>query len=99
MKKLILIIFTILMSSCSGMRYYNNYEFKKNYNISEKMFNKLLEERVTNKKLKKLKKHFIMLDRQLYEKNENYSRISQETVEKYSKEIQYYMMLIDDLED
>lgn len=87
------------MSSCSGMRYYNNYEFKKNYDISEKMFNKLLEERVTNKKLKKLKKHFIMLDRQLYEKNENYSRISQETVEKYSKEIQYYMMLIDDLED
>lgn len=89
----------ILMSSCSGMYYYNSYEFKKDFNASEKMFNKTLEGKVTGKKLKKLKKRFIILNRQLYEKNENYSRINQKTVEKYSNEIKHYIMLINDLED
>lgn len=99
MKNLKLIGIIILMSSCSKVHYYNNYEFKKNYNASEKMFNKVLEEKITNKKLRKLKKHFNMLSRQLYEENENYHRINQETVEKYDEKIKHYIMLINDLED
>lgn len=99
LKKLGLIVITILMSSCSGIRYYNNYEFKKSYNASEKMFDKVLEEEITTKKLKKLKKRFKMLERQLYEENENYSRINQEIVEKYDGKIKHYIMLIKDLED
>lgn len=89
----------ILMSSCSGIYYYNNDEFKKSFNVSEKMFNKALEGKITGKKLKKLKKNFTILNRQLYEENDNYSRINQKTVEKYSQEIKHYMMLINDLED
>lgn len=99
LKKLILIIIVILMSSCSGIRYYSSYEFEKNFKSSEKMFNRTLEGKVTKKKLKKLKKNFVILNRQLYEENDNYIRINKKIVENYSVKINHYMMLIKDLED
>lgn len=99
LRRLILIIVVALMTSCSGIHYYNSYEFEKNFKISEKMFNRTLEGKVTKKKLKKLKKHFIVLNRQLYEENDNYIRINKEIVENYSGKIKHYIMLINDLED
>ncbi|MFA6708356.1 MAG: hypothetical protein WCR79_01500 [Fusobacterium sp.] len=99
LKKLMLIMIVILMSSCSGIRYYSGYEFENNFKSSEKMFNRTLEGKVTKKKLKKLKKHFVILNRQLYEENDNYIRINKKIVENYSGKINHYMMLIEDLED
>lgn len=39
------------------------------------------------------------MERQLYEKNENFIRINENIVKEYSKSIEYYKNIIKDLED
>lgn len=100
MKKII--FFTVLLglfSSCSSIRYYEQYEFLIKYDELVREFNKTLEKPITKSELKKLDKKFKIFERQLYEKNENYIRIDENIVRDYGKDIKYYRGIIIDLGD
>lgn len=100
MKKII--FFTVLLSlfsSCSSIRYYEQYEFLIKYDELVREFNKTLEKPITKSELKKLDKKFKIFERQLYEKNENYIRIDENIVRDYDKDIKYYRGIIIDLGD
>lgn len=99
MKKVLFLISICIFYSCSSIPYYNQSEFILNYNFAVKNFKELLKERVTNTKLKKVEREFNTLYRQLYEKNENYERINEETVIEYTNKIKKYKSLIKDLKD
>lgn len=100
MKKIILFVMLLsLFSSCSSIRYYEQYEFLIKYDELIRDFNKTLEKPIKKSELKKLDKKFRIFERQLYEKNENYIRIDENIVKYYSKDIKYYRGIINDLED
>lgn len=100
MKKIVLfVVVSLAFSSCTVMRYYEQYEFLIKYDELVRDFNKTLEEPMTKRDLKKLDKRFVIFERQLYERNENYKRLDKNIVDRYSKEIRYYRGIINDLKD
>lgn len=100
MKKIVLfVVFALAFSSCTVMKYYEQYEFLIKYDELVRDFNKTLEEPMTKRDLKKLDKRFVIFERQLYERNENYKRLDKNIVDRYSKEIRYYRGIINDLKD
>lgn len=100
MKKIVLfVVVSLMFSSCTVMRYYEQYEFLIKYDELVRDFNKTLEEPMTKRDLKKLDKRFVIFERQLYERNENYKRLDKKIVDRYSKEIRYYRGIINDLKD
>lgn len=101
MKKTIII--TLLCTgffSCSSLSYnYNQYEFTEEYNKAVKDFDNVVSSPIKKSDLRKLKKKFVFLKKQLYKNNENYERLNEIIVKTYDEKIDEYLMFVKDLED
>lgn len=98
-KNCIILLSMFFLCSCTGIRYYEQHEFLIKYDQLVMDFDEILENPIKKSQLKKLNKEFRIMERQLYEKNENFIRINENIVNEYSKSIEYYRNIIKDLED
>ena len=99
MKKIAIITVAFLLTSCTILRVYPQDEFLIKYDKLVMKFNKVLEEPITKKQLKKMEKNFIFFKKQLEKRNEDYARIDKNIVEKHKAEINHYLGIIEDLRD
>lgn len=100
MKRLVVILMTTLLFSCTSLFYnYTQEEFVDEYLKTVEYFDATLSGPFTTYKIKKVGKKFNKLKNQLYKNNDNYERISQSTVKVYSEKIDEYLQVIEDLKD
>lgn len=101
MKKYILtIILSTMFFSCASLSYnYTQVEFIDEYNKTVKYFDKVVEAPIKKSDLRKLRKRFTFLKKQLYKNNDNYERLNEIIVNDYSVKIDEYLMFVEDLSD
>lgn len=101
MKKGLTIIFLcISLLSCTSLGYnYTPNEFIDEYSKTVKYFDEVLSSEIGRFKLGKLRRKFIYLKKQLHKNNENYERLDKSLVVVYDREIDRYLMIIEDLKD